>query len=142
MSGQIELDLASGGHPQAEARAGSRKLGIERSVRSEAVLPGSVDDRLPVTVAMRRERFSGQTKWHRVVMRIEQHHEVVVDDPLSASVDFRQRASRQVNAKAAREILAPFLGGHFGAVGLEPDDVLGLLAMKRPTLKEMASPEH
>ena len=99
---------------------------------------GRVQHRLPPHAGLVRR----QGKRPRLVVRIEQHQERVVQDRSSLRVLLLDRVARQPDAQAADIPLGPVLIRHLFAIRAKPGDVLDLRATDAAALKKAAAPEH
>ncbi len=105
---------------------------------SVRVVESSVKHRLPPHTALVR----GQREWPRLVVRIEQHEEGLVQEWSPSRVFLVNGVAGQPDAQAADISLGPVVIGHLFAVGAQPVEILDLRTTDAAALKEPASPEH
>ncbi len=83
-----------------------------------------------------------QLERNRLVMRVEEQHEVVVGHQPAAPVAPLDGGSREIEAEAARERPAPLRLGHLAPVGSQPDDLPQTVAGDRVALQEAPAAEY
>ena len=83
-----------------------------------------------------------QLEWDGLVVTVEEQQKVIVLDRTAAPVALIHGLTEEIDAETAGKTLRPLLIGHFGAVRLDPVDVLVVRAGDGLALEEVLPMEN